>query len=32
MHFYLEQAYRLAGNEDGARKEKAEFVRLSGAN
>jgi predicted Zn-dependent protease len=28
MHFYLEQAYRLAGNEDAARKEKAEFVRL----
>ena len=28
MHFYLEQAYRLSGNDEAARKEKAEFVRL----
>ncbi len=28
MHFYLEQAYRLAGNDEAARREKAEFVRL----
>jgi len=28
MHFYLEQSYRLAGNREAARKEKAEFIRL----
>jgi len=28
MHFYLEQAYRLAGNDAEAQKEKAEFIRL----
>ncbi len=28
MHFYLEQAYRLAGKNEEAQKEKAEFIRL----
>jgi tetratricopeptide (TPR) repeat protein len=28
MHFCLEQSYRLAGNMEAARKEKAEFIRL----
>ena len=28
MHYYLEQAYRLAGRNEAARKQKAEFVRL----
>jgi tetratricopeptide (TPR) repeat protein len=28
MHYYLEQAYRLAGRNEAARRERAEFVRL----